>query len=129
MDACFARRIGLLALCAALVSFEPARAAEADHPASLTIPKVASAPSLDPKAPASAWAEIPSVTLDWDVQHQRPSSESSVARIATDGKDFFLRFDVKQREGLLQQQRTNNVGDGTDDEVWVDFWHQSALAV
>jgi len=37
-------------------------------------------------------------------------------------QNFFVRFDVAQREGLLQQQHTNDVGDGTDDEVWVDFW-------
>jgi hypothetical protein len=29
---------------------------------------------------------------------------------------------VKQRERLMAQQHANNVGDGTDDEVWIDLW-------
>ena len=44
------------------------------------------------------------------------------ARISTDGTSIYVRFDVEQREALMAQQRTNDVGDGTDDEVWVDFW-------
>jgi hypothetical protein len=102
----------------------PRFALAADGPTigSLAIPAVTEPLSLDPKAPLGAWAAIPAVTLAWDVQHQAPASESAIARVATDGRSFYLRFDVKQREALLQQQHTNNVGDGTDDEVWVDFW-------
>jgi hypothetical protein len=33
-----------------------------------------------------------------------------------------VRFDSAQREGIVQTQRTNDVGIGTDDEVWVDLW-------
>ena len=88
----------------------------------LSIATVATAPSLDPKATLDTWKEISPVTLGWDVQHQRPATESSVARLSTDGKNFYARFDVKQRETLLQAQHANNVGDGTDDEVWVDLW-------
>ena len=88
----------------------------------LTITTLTAAPSLDPTADAAAWTAVPGVALPWDVQHQRPSSELSTARLATDGKFFYARFDVKQRETLLQAQHANNVGDGTDDEVWVDLW-------
>lgn len=122
MNSCFVHRLGLLTLGVALLSMGTASAADVSTIASLAIAKVASAPTLDPKASLGAWTDIRAMTLPWDVQHQRPASESSIARIATDGKDFFLRFDVKQREELLQQQHANNVGDGTDDEVWVDFW-------
>ena len=62
------------------------------------------------------------MTLGWDVQHERPASEPATARLATDGTFFYARFDVKQRETLLQTQHANNVGDGTDDEVWTDLW-------
>ncbi|GAC1406903.1 MAG: hypothetical protein NVSMB64_13130 [Candidatus Velthaea sp.] len=118
MDSRAPRLLALIVLLAA-----PAVAARAETTlGSLAIPSIAAAPPLDPKAPAAAWDGIPAVALTWDVQHQRPASEASTARIATDGKDFFVRFDVAQRETLLQQQHTNNVGDGTDDEVWVDFW-------
>ena len=122
MNSCFVHRLGLLTLGVALLSMGTASAADVSTIASLAIAKVAIAPTLDPKASLGAWTDIRAMTLPWDVQHQRPASESSIARIATDGKDFFLRFDVKQREELLQQQHANNVGDGTDDEVWVDFW-------
>jgi hypothetical protein len=88
----------------------------------IAVPTVTAAPPLDPKADLSAWTAAASVTLTWDVQHQKPSSEQSVVHIATDGSFLYVRFDVAQREGLLQQQHTNDVGDGTDDEVWIDMW-------
>jgi hypothetical protein len=88
----------------------------------LSIPTVTTAPPLDPKADVATWNDAISATLPWDVQHQRPSSETATARIATDGKNLFVRFDVPQREALLAQQHANDVGDGTDDEVWIDLW-------
>ncbi len=95
--------------------------ASAQTPASLSIPSV-DAPSLDPKADVSAWKNAATVTLPWDVQHQAKATEQTTARIGTDGKFIYVRFDVTQREALLAQQHTNNVGDGTDDEVWIDLW-------
>lgn len=87
----------------------------------LAIPTVA-APPLDPNAAASAWKDAATVPLPWDVAHQRAASEPTTASIATDGTFLYIRFDVKQREALLAQQHVNNVGDGTDDEVWIDLW-------
>ena len=88
----------------------------------LAIPTVQAPPPLDPVAGAAAWKDAASVTLPWDVQHQKAVSEPTTARIATDGTNIYVRFEVKQRETLLAQQRTNDVGDGTDDEVWIDLW-------
>ena len=106
-----------LATCGAASALQPAPTI-----GSLAISNVTVSPTLDPQAPDTAWKDVAPVTLGWDVQHDRPASELSTARLASDGKYFFARFDVKQRETLLQAQRTNNVGDGTDDEVWVDLW-------
>jgi hypothetical protein len=110
----------------ALLSFACASVAVAAQETStigtLTLVQSAVAPSLDPKAEAALWKDVPAVTLAWDVQHERPSSESTVAHLTSDGKFFYARFDVAQRETLLQAQHANNVGDGTDDEVWIDFW-------
>ena len=100
----------------------PARAQAAASPATLAIPTVTVPPPLDPAADPAAWKDAAAVALPWDVQHQKASSEPTTARIATDNTNIYVRFDVKQRETLLAQQRTNDVGDGTDDEVWVDFW-------
>ncbi len=105
----------VLALCGGLSAQSLAAAG------SLSVPKAAS-PSLDPGASATAWASAANVTLPWDASDQRPASEPTTAYVQTDGKFIYVRFDVKQREGLLAEQHTNNVGDGTDDEVWIDLW-------
>jgi hypothetical protein len=88
----------------------------------LVVPTVASPPPLDPKADVATWAQAASVTLSWDVQHQKPSSELSVAHIATDATYLYVRFDNAQHEPLWARQHTNDIGDGTDDEIWVDLW-------
>ncbi len=111
-----------VALLVTLAAASPGFAQSAATLGTLSIPTVSAAPSLDPQADAADWKDVPPVTLRWDVQHQRPASELTTARLATDGTSVYARFDVKQRETLLQAQQTNNVGDGTDDEVWVDFW-------
>ncbi len=120
------RNLSGLAALIALVAFAAPReaAAQAATTASnaITIPTFQSPPPLDPKADLAAWKDAAVVSLPWDVQHQKPSSEPATARVATDGKDIYVRFDVKQRETLLAQQHTNDVGDGTDDEVWIDLW-------
>lgn len=88
----------------------------------LVINSVASAPPLDPMADISAWASAPTADLTWDVQGGRLSRERAVARVTTDGSALFVRFDVEQREPIVDTQRTNDVGQGTDDVVWVDLW-------
>jgi hypothetical protein len=100
----------------------PAPSAGSTTIATMSIATVATPPPLDPKTAESTWVALTPLVLPWDVQHQRASSEPTTARLATDGKFFYARFDVKQREVLLQTQHANNVGDGTDDEVWIDFW-------
>jgi len=96
--------------------------ARAEGAAMLAIPTVVTAPPLDPKVDVAAWNAAVTTTLPWDVQHQRSASQVTTARLATDGANVYVRFDVQQREALLAQQRTNDVGDGTDDEVWIDLW-------
>jgi hypothetical protein len=100
----------------------PALALDGPTVATLKVTTVTVPPSLDPKADVALWSAIPPVTLKWDVQNERPASEATTARLATDGTYAYARFDVAQREPLLQAQHANNIGDGTDDEVWVDFW-------
>ncbi|MDB5069696.1 MAG: hypothetical protein JWM87_807 [Candidatus Eremiobacteraeota bacterium] len=117
----------MLAAVAAAVAFAAANGTASaqtapSSPAPLTIPTLQSPPPLDPRADAAGWKDAASVTLPWDVQHQKPASEPATARVATDGTNIYVRFDVKQREALLAQQHTNDVGDGTDDEVWIDLW-------
>ena len=79
-------------------------------------------PPLDPNADSSAWKSAPSVTLPWDVQGGHAMREQTIAYVATSGTALYVRFDATQREPIFQTQRTNDVGQGTDDEVWVDLW-------
>ena len=113
----FALAIVLVAGCSAA-----AAALDAATIGALTVATVTTPPPLDPKAPLADWKDATPVTLGWDVQNERPASEPAVARLESDGRFAYVRFDVKQHERLLQAQHTNNVGDGTDDEVWIDLW-------
>ncbi len=96
--------------------------AAAPSPGTIALPALTAPPPLDPKADPAGWSGAATVALPWDVQHQRPATEPATVRLAADGANLYLRFDVQQREPLLVQQHTNDVGDGTDDEVWVDLW-------
>lgn len=112
--------------CALLASFAwiggVASADSAAQPGALRLTAVQTAPPLDPAADTSSWSGTAGVTLPWDVQHAKASSEPTGARIAADGAFVYVRFDVTQREPLIALQHTNDVGDGTDDEVWLDLW-------
>lgn len=88
----------------------------------ISVTSVGTAPPLDPLADPTAWASAPLANLTWDVQGGRPSPEHATARVTSDGDSLFVRFDVEQREPIVDTQRTNDVGQGTDDEVWVDLW-------
>jgi hypothetical protein len=87
----------------------------------LTVPD-ASDPPLDPSAPASEWAHTASLQLTWDAFRSRPASEPTAAWIGTDGHSLYVRFEAKQREPIAAAQHTNDVGQGSDDAVWVDLW-------
>ncbi len=106
----------LLGVCAALFPIWSSAAVAA----ALAVPKTGD-PSLDPGAPA-AWAQAAAVSLPWDAVRSRPASEPTKAWIATDGHYLYVRFDATQREPIAAAQHTNDVGQGNDDEVWIDLW-------
>ena len=82
----------------------------------------ATALPLDPAAPAAGWHAATNLALSFDEVHLRPASEATSAYIATDGRALFVRFDAQQHEAIATSQHTNDVGQGTDDEVWIDLW-------
>lgn len=86
-----------------------------------TVPQSAD-PPLDPGAPANDWAKAASMTLPWDAVRSRPASEPTKAWIVTDGHAVYVRFDATQREPIAAAQHTNDVGQGSDDAVWIDLW-------
>lgn len=90
--------------------------------APIVIQRSTAIPSVDPLSDPVAWSNAATAALTWDVQRGRRMREESVARVATDGNFLFVRFDVRQSEPIVAEQRTNDVGQGTDDAVWVDLW-------
>src|SRR5580700_5729918 len=87
----------------------------------LTVPDGAD-PPLDPSAPITEWAHAASLQLTWNPIRSAPASEPTTAWITTDGHALYLRFDAKQHEPISSGQHTNDVGQGNDDQVWVDLW-------
>ena len=88
--------------------------------ASLAIPMATSAPDLAPGS-AVTWPG-PALSLDRDVIHGRPASEKTVVHTMTDGSFLYVRFDVSQSEPVIATQHSDDVGQGSDDAVWVDLW-------
>lgn len=79
-------------------------------------------PPLDPSAPLAQWAQATSVTLPWNEIKSQRASEPTTARITTDGHALYVRFDAVQHEPIAAAQHTNDVGQGNDDECWIDLW-------
>jgi hypothetical protein len=112
-----------LALACALAVTTGAANAMSGYP-HVDVPKFA--PSLDPAAEPATWSQAAGAKLTWDVVHGRAISEPTNAWIATDGKALYVRFDAAQREPVAAAQHTNDVGQGTDDGVWIDLWPTGA---
>ncbi|HEX3457442.1 MAG TPA: hypothetical protein VHR97_05755 [Candidatus Baltobacteraceae bacterium] len=89
--------------------------------AHLVVPQIAD-PPLDPSAPAAGWSQAAALDLPWDAVRSRPASEPTKAWIASDGRFLYVRFDAVQHEPIVAVQHTNDVGQGSDDEVWIDLW-------
>jgi hypothetical protein len=86
------------------------------------VPKVDKPPELSPTADNSTGLPAPSMSLGWDVVHGHPATDTTSTTIVSDGEFLYVRFAAQQKEAVAATQRTNNVGSGTDDEVWIDLW-------
>ncbi len=79
-------------------------------------------PPLSPSGAPAEWQKAASVKLGWNVPAERPAHEATAAAISTDGTALFVRFDATQQEPIAAAQHSNNVGQGSDDAVWIDLW-------
>jgi hypothetical protein len=86
----------------------------------LSVPEFAA--PLDPSQSSAGWAHAAQVKLGWNVPASRPASEATQAAISTDGTSLYVRFDATQREPVAASQRSDNIGQGSDDAVWIDLW-------
>ena len=97
----------IAAACAVALVCMPSRAHAA--PAALTVPSLATAPTLDPQAPANAGGRSgPPLALAWDVIHGGPAGEPTAVRVASDGHFLYVRFDAEQREPVVATQHSND---------------------
>ncbi len=90
--------------------------------ATLAMPTSTDPPALTPTTTAVTSWPTPTMSLDRDVVHGRPASEPTVVHSETDGQYLYVRFDVTQKEPITATQHNNDVGQGSDDGVWVDLW-------
>jgi hypothetical protein len=90
---------------------------------SVDMPTVATAPALKPDLSDPVWQKAVKVQLGFDRLIHGAAAEATTAYLLTDGKSMFVAFDATQtRTPIVMNQRTNNVGVDTDDEVKVSLW-------
>jgi len=105
----------MFALVGALVA---AGAGPAFAASSIDVPTT-TAPSVDPRADDSSFDPSAVAQLSWDSTKLRPATEQTMARVATDGKFLYVRFDASQTERIVSAQPVDGKSNG--DLVWVDL--------
>ena len=120
----FRRPLFSVALALAIAAPAPAvRAVDAQDPVNLKIPTVAAPPALTGDLSSPVWKQAAVVKLGYDRQTHAAAAEQTTAYLLTDGKALYVAFDaVQNRTPIVANQRTNNVGVDTDDEVKIALW-------
>ncbi|HZZ66324.1 MAG TPA: hypothetical protein VFE17_12535 [Candidatus Baltobacteraceae bacterium] len=101
----------------------PTKAVDAQDVQGLKIPTVNTPPALTGDLSSPVWKQATVVKLGYDRQTHAAAAEPTTAYLLTDGKALYVAFDsVQTRTAIVANQRTNNVGVDTDDEVKVALW-------
>jgi len=90
----------------------------------LTVPVSANAPSIDPRADDYTFDPAAIAQLSWNSTQSKSAAEQTTARITSDGKYLYVRFDATQNERIVNAQPVN--GKGAGDLVYVDLWPSGA---
>ena len=88
----------------------------------VTLVPVKSAPPMNAAVTSQGWGNAQRVQLQWDLQGHKAAPDATTAYIETDGKYLYVAFEAKQRAAVMATQRTNDVGQGSDDDVTVSLW-------
>lgn len=88
----------------------------------LAVSAVSSAPPIDGSLQHDQWRNAQTASLQWDLDGHRAAPDPTTAYIETDGTYLYVAFDAKQRASIVATQHTNDVGQGSDDEVSVNLW-------
>ena len=100
----------------------PGQARAVSSPLRVVVPSVTTSPPIDGSI-GPQWKPAAAVALNYDRTTHSQAPEPTRALVMTDGKSLFVAFDaVQTRSPIRTQQKTNNVGLDTDDEVSVVLW-------
>ncbi len=88
----------------------------------LNVPAVHDGPPIDGSLAHDQWKSAATASLKWDLQGHKLAPDSTTAYILSDGAFLYVAFDAKQRGSIVATQRTNDVGQGSDDDVTVSLW-------
>ena len=84
---------------------------------SIEVPTSPTAPSVDPRADDATFAPAAIAQLGWNSTQSRDADEETTARVSTDGKNLYVRFDATQRERIVSASVVDGRSDG--DLVWI----------
>ena len=85
----------------------------------IAVPTAATAPSVDPRSDDTTFDPAAIAQLGWNSTQSRDANEETTARISTDGKFIYVRFDAAQNERIASESVTGASSDG--DLVWIDL--------
>lgn len=98
-------------------------AALAQEALQIAIPTVSAPPKLDGTLNDGAWQQAAKVQLTHDRLTHGPAAETTTAYLLTDRHAIYVAFDARQtRTPVVANQRNNNTGVDTDDEVKIALW-------
>ncbi|HZW53482.1 MAG TPA: hypothetical protein VFF00_05560 [Candidatus Elarobacter sp.] len=112
--------IFVLGVLLAVLAASPAYAISARP--ELAIPHVAKGPVIDGTLTDEAWKSAKQVPLQYDLRHKGPPLQKTDVYVLSDDKALYVAFDAVQTSEIVANQRTDDVGFDTDDEVQVDLW-------
>lgn len=86
----------------------------------LNVPVASTAPSTDPGADETTFSPAAVAELGWNDATAKAADEPTTARVTTDGKFLYVRFDASQSERVVSAPPVDGKSDG--DMVAVDLW-------
>lgn len=86
---------------------------------SLEVPTSSTAPSVDPHADDTSFNNAAVAQINWNSSKSQSATEDTTARITTDGKNLYVRFDAVQTERIVSAQPVD--GKSSGDLVWVEL--------
>jgi Domain of unknown function (DUF5916) len=116
---------GLVAFGVALLLPAVASAAEANGSFVMHAAALPSPPPMDGSV-AEHWQGSAHADLTWEFNLDKPAHEKTDVYLGIDAHYLYVAFDAEQHEQITATQASNNVGDGSDDEVQVYVWPSGA---